>query len=226
MAKVIVTIILIVGVVVAVAVFKNKTAVAPENGSTSPSVVSSSGPNGSPQAGSVSESPVFCTQDAKQCPDGSYVSRQGPNCEFAPCPTVAPVSTCSPRPACFDVTPSCKMPEPIGGWCPTSSPIRTTTPVPSATTNSRTVTISFANALASPIIVNIKVGDTVKFINNDSVSHWPASGPHPTHTICPGFDSLRGLNVGESYSLTFREAKTCPWHDHLKPSINGQIVVE
>jgi len=29
---------------------------------------------------------VACTQDAKQCPDGSYVSRTGPNCEFAPCP--------------------------------------------------------------------------------------------------------------------------------------------
>ena len=29
---------------------------------------------------------VVCTQDAKLCPDGSYVSRQGPNCEFAACP--------------------------------------------------------------------------------------------------------------------------------------------
>lgn len=29
---------------------------------------------------------VFCTQDAKQCPDGSWVGRQGPKCEFAPCP--------------------------------------------------------------------------------------------------------------------------------------------
>lgn len=27
-----------------------------------------------------------CTQEAKQCPDGSYVGRIGPNCEFAPCP--------------------------------------------------------------------------------------------------------------------------------------------
>jgi len=28
-----------------------------------------------------------CTMDAKLCPDGTtYVSRQGPNCEFAPCP--------------------------------------------------------------------------------------------------------------------------------------------
>jgi hypothetical protein len=30
--------------------------------------------------------PVACTEDAKQCPDGSYVSRSGPACEFAPCP--------------------------------------------------------------------------------------------------------------------------------------------
>lgn len=29
---------------------------------------------------------VFCTQDAKLCPDGSYVGRVAPNCEFAPCP--------------------------------------------------------------------------------------------------------------------------------------------
>ncbi len=27
-----------------------------------------------------------CTLDAKLCPDGSYVGRTGPNCEFAPCP--------------------------------------------------------------------------------------------------------------------------------------------
>ena len=33
--------------------------------------------------------PVMCTMDAKLCPDGSYVSRQGPHCEFAPCPREA-----------------------------------------------------------------------------------------------------------------------------------------
>lgn len=32
---------------------------------------------------------VFCTQDAKLCPDGSYVGRTGPQCEFTPCPTSA-----------------------------------------------------------------------------------------------------------------------------------------
>jgi len=38
-------------------------------------------------ADSVGDSDVvFCTMDAKQCPDGSYVGRTGPNCEFV-CPS-------------------------------------------------------------------------------------------------------------------------------------------
>ena len=36
---------------------------------------------------------VACTQEAKQCPDGSYVSRTGPNCEFAACPSIPASST-------------------------------------------------------------------------------------------------------------------------------------
>jgi hypothetical protein len=40
----------------------------------------------SPSA-SPSAKPVACTQEAKLCPNGSYVGRTGPNCEFAPCPT-------------------------------------------------------------------------------------------------------------------------------------------
>jgi hypothetical protein len=30
--------------------------------------------------------PVVCTLEAKLCPDGSYVGRTGPDCEFAACP--------------------------------------------------------------------------------------------------------------------------------------------
>ncbi len=32
------------------------------------------------------ETTTFCTQDVQQCPDGSYVSRLPPSCEFVPCP--------------------------------------------------------------------------------------------------------------------------------------------
>lgn len=34
----------------------------------------------------MNQNQVACTQEAKICPDGSAVGRQGPNCEFAPCP--------------------------------------------------------------------------------------------------------------------------------------------
>jgi len=32
------------------------------------------------------EKKIVCTQEAKLCPDGSYVSRIPPKCDFAPCP--------------------------------------------------------------------------------------------------------------------------------------------
>lgn len=37
-----------------------------------------------------------CIQDVLQCPDGSYVSRSGPRCEFAPCPAYNPPSYTPP----------------------------------------------------------------------------------------------------------------------------------
>ena len=32
------------------------------------------------------EERVACTMEAKECPDGSFVGRVAPDCEFAPCP--------------------------------------------------------------------------------------------------------------------------------------------
>lgn len=34
--------------------------------------------------------PTVCTMDAKMCPDGSFVGRVGPNCEFKECPVSEP----------------------------------------------------------------------------------------------------------------------------------------
>jgi hypothetical protein len=42
-----------------------------------------------PQSGDTANTPgntVVCTMDARQCPDGTYVGRTGPNCEFI-CPS-------------------------------------------------------------------------------------------------------------------------------------------
>ena len=77
----------------------------------------------------------------------------------------------------------------------------------------------------SPSSLTIRAGDTVTFVNNDTTQHWPASDVHPTHTLCPGFDALRGLNPTETYSRTFTEAGTCPMHDHLFPTLEGEITI-
>lgn len=52
----------------------------------------------------VDASQMICTQEAKLCPDGvNYVSRTGPNCEFAACPvTTWPACTEEYAPVCWE----------------------------------------------------------------------------------------------------------------------------
>lgn len=78
----------------------------------------------------------------------------------------------------------------------------------------------------APSSLTISKGTTVKFVNRDSAPHWPITGIHPTHEVCPGLGASQALSKDESYSFTFNEAKTCPVHDHLNPSLTGSIVVE
>src|SRR3569623_204906 len=47
--------------------------------------------SGPPQGGD--QGGVVCTMEAKLCPDGSYVGRTGPNCEFSACPSAATTSS-------------------------------------------------------------------------------------------------------------------------------------
>jgi hypothetical protein len=39
---------------------------------------------------------IACTMEAKQCPDGSFVGRSGPNCEFEACPS-SDAQICAPE---------------------------------------------------------------------------------------------------------------------------------
>ena len=60
------------------------------------------------------DNPVVCTQDVKQCPDGSYIGRGGPNCEFAPCPSPNPVpSEKNGVTGVVTLSPTCPGPEPV-----------------------------------------------------------------------------------------------------------------
>lgn len=62
--------------------------------------------------GCVLQKDRACTEEAKICPDGSAVGRQGPNCEFTPCPpanytlygkvTIGPLCPVEPCSRTFD----------------------------------------------------------------------------------------------------------------------------
>ncbi|SRR3989344_7472245 len=91
----------------------------------------------------------------------------------------------------------------------------------------------------SPNELTIKAGESVKFINKDSSMHWPASAIHPTHTVYPGsditkcgtseqsviFDACKGLKEGGTFTFVFNEAGEWSYHDHLKASLRGKIIV-
>ena len=77
--------------------------------------------------------PVACTLEAKLCPDGSYVGRTGPNCEFALCPSEAlceggecpevkplPVTECKKDSDCPSSQYVCQETQGMGTVCPSN----------------------------------------------------------------------------------------------------------
>ena len=77
-----------------------------------------------------------------------------------------------------------------------------------------------------PANLTIKQNDYVQFTNADTVAHWPASAPHPTHTIYPEFDSKQGVEPGKNFRFQFTKTGTWKYHDHLNTSVFGSITVE
>lgn len=76
-----------------------------------------------------------------------------------------------------------------------------------------------------PKELTVTEGDEVLFINNDDTDHWPASNFHPTHTLYPEFDPLKGIHPGGSWKFKFEKVGTWRMHDHLSPHITGTIIV-
>lgn len=129
------------------------------------------------------------------------------------------------RPAAVPVPSPIPAPTPVEVPAPSPAPVPTPMPMPPAARTPKTFTISMTPDEFSPTNLTIRVGDTVVFRNDDTKSRWPASAIHPTHLLCPGFDSLEPIPPGGTYSYTFTVTKECPMHDHLIPSLRGKITV-
>lgn len=102
--------------------------------------------------------------------------------------------------------------------------------VPSANQN----VITYTNTGYSPSTLTVQVGTTVTFKNESSMAMWAASASHPTHKVYPTtggclgstFDACRGIQPGDSWSFKFDIAGNWKYHDHLKPSFFGTIIVK
>lgn len=86
----------------------------------------------------------------------------------------------------------------------------------------------------SPKEVTIKQGDAIQFVNmlpldcspaDAACNFWPASDPHPTHTIYPEFDPLEPLGPGKSWIFAFKKVGDWGYHDHFKSRNRGVIHV-
>jgi len=101
------------------------------------------------------------------------------------------------------------------------------------------VAIIYSGGRYTPNQVNISVGQTVTWINEDQI-FWPATDLHPTHAIYPEsniikcnqpeereiiFDACEPMPSRSEYSFTFNEPGEWPFHDHINPAAKGTVTV-
>ena len=97
-----------------------------------------------------------------------------------------------------------------------------------ATRSSRQARVATVRITASgfqPATLAVKEGTKIVWTNDDSVLHQLASDPFPKDTGLPGLKSAI-LNNDQTYTYVASTTGTFGYHDQLKPTINGTLVVK
>jgi plastocyanin len=76
-----------------------------------------------------------------------------------------------------------------------------------------------------PKNITVQKNTRVIFKNEDTQDRWPASALHPTHGIYPEFDPQAPVMSGKEWSFVFDKVGSWKYHDHLIPSLTGEITV-
>jgi len=80
-----------------------------------------------------------------------------------------------------------------------------------------TNTVTIQNMAFNPSTLNVKVGTTVTWINNDTVTHDVTSDT--------GLFTSGNLTNGQSYNYTFNQTGNYSYHCAIHPSMTGTIIV-
>ena len=87
-------------------------------------------------------------------------------------------------------------------------------------------TINIGKTSFAPATVKIKKGQSVTWVNEDTVPHQVAADPYPTHASLPELHST-SLNQGDSYTFTFENKGKFTYQDPLYPTtLKGTVIVE
>ena len=100
------------------------------------------------------------------------------------------------------------------------------TPSPAAVGAEPSVEVLVDEGGFAPETVVIQAGDTVRWRNVGDDFMWPASNDHPTHELYGGFDALRPIGTGETWSFTFERRGVWGYHNHMSSRSTGTVIVE
>ncbi len=139
--------------------------------------------------------PVACTQEAKLCPDGSYVTRTGPKCEFTACPSQAKSSSAAHGAALQ-----------ISTLSPSSGPVGTKVTITGRGFTSTGNTVSLNNYKVTGNVSSSN-GTTLQFSVPATLAPDCGQGmmcPNYFLPVSPGSDNINVSNAnGTSNSMAF-----------------------
>lgn len=129
-----------------------------------------------------------------------------------------PAAASSTNAGATSSTPSPPRPTTAGAAATTAVPVTTTAAAPAASPPSAdVVTINIADFAFDPATIEIPIGTTVEWVNNDSFAH--------TVVADDGSFESETMDQGDTFTFEFTEAGTFPYVCGIHPQMVANIVV-
>lgn len=96
---------------------------------------------------------------------------------------------------------------------------------PPAPQKEASASIMITAAGFEPATLAVEKGTRITWTNSDTRPHQLQANPHPTGKSLPGLRS-EILNNQQAYVYVASEAGTFGYHDHLNPTVNGNLDVK
>lgn len=95
----------------------------------------------------------------------------------------------------------------------------------SSQSKSETATVTISDHGFQPATLTVREGTKITWTNSGVQLHQVASNPFPADNGLSGLNS-EILNNAQTYSFVASKTGTYGYHDQLKPTMNGTIIVE